>query len=1580
MDRADWASVDGDVAKAVVEQTARCLEVYRKDSRRILSDANLEVTTSEGGYGRKQVYELIQNGADALLGRPGRIEVLLTMEHLYVANEGVAIDVPGVLALMGSHLSQKRGEEIGRFGLGFKSVIAVSDRPEVISRSGSFGFDRAWAEDVIASQVQPAPRYPVLRLAQPLDPSRVADGDPALASLMSWATTIVRSPLKAGHRLLSEDLKGFPAEFLLFSPHVARLDIVDTTTSSRRCVTLTQQSDGQLLLDDAGDAARWRVVRAAHNPSPAAAKDAGELTNRSTINLLWAVPMQNRSRVGRFWAFFPTESQMTLSGIANAPWKLSDDRRNLLEGTYNKELLVDVLPGLVSRSFTALVAADDPAGVLDLLPARGKEARNWADDEINNPIFEALSTAPSLPSQDGSLRRPHELKLHPKNLKAEWLAQWAQGIGADAARWVHHGVDRTPERRLKAERLAGASYRQPDVTEWLEALCEDPTVANSTAALVLAARMATESPEHRDAARAAKILLLEDGRRVPPRSGTVFVRAGTQDDARYDYIEPELVKRPGVRDALAVLGIQVLDRSGELRAALTKADQRLIEWERVWPLCRQIPRDLAEDILRERLPAPLELTLRVRNAEGRWVALGDAYVGGGVVPADGSRDRTFLIDPRYHAADTELLRDLGAVSAPALRRGVPEEPWLTAYKDACAGVFMAKAQGSKPAVDKLVVEGPMPPWPLDPLSRLSPAGRAALTGASLVLDPGEKWVVRHVRNTSYGRLRFQPPVVWWLQRHGMLRTAFGPWPTSSCLRPDKGWPEDVLPVPDVSAATADALGLVEDPTDLPSNTWRSMLAIATTWPDDARRYHLYAWAVHLVDAPSSLRIRVGNRLADFAPRDVAVTADPEVERSLTDQQVPVIRLEDPDDVSAMLQRWKLADAARLLQQELVTVPVGEPDVLVDRYPALRLWLDPSSSMLELQLCESIALVTATPRGQISRPVPGALVDGRVCVTGDDAKAQLRQISFALKMELGPEDIQSILDQQEHQRAQELMSSLRSAGSLEERLAILIGGEALRRSVPATALDALQQEGGSPMGDVDLARLAHAVHGVGVLQHFRSVLEERKLNPPAQWAGRSAARRFVREMGFSPDYAGFPSDRRPAVFDVDGPAVLGPLHDYQEAVTGKIKKLLAGDGPARGLVSLPTGAGKTRVAVQALVDEVRDGRLGGPVVWIAQGDELCEQAVETWAYVWRAAGPRDRMVISRFWSNNEVTEEPDAFQLVVATPEKLYNAVGKKNYDWMTTASIVIVDEAHVSIAPMYTDVLNWLGRGRSRAERRPLIGLSATPFRNTNVEETKRLIGRYDGNRLDDGAFDGDPYAELQARGVLAQVEQKLLDGVDVRLTREDKEEIDKYKRLPARVENRLGESVERNRRIVESIVGLPGDWPVLLFATSVENARALAAQLTYAGVSAVAVSSETEAAARRHYVEQFQSGDLRVITNYRVLAQGFDAPAVRAVYVTRPTFSPNLYQQMIGRGLRGPRNGGSEQVRIVNVRDNLHQYGDKLAFYDFEHLWSDGDGDGDGQAPVTEHSYEGVPEHPDVSAAQDQDGDPSSPGAGDAP
>ena len=60
-------------------------------------------------------------------------------------------------ALLFAHLSPKRGVEIGRFGLGFKSVLGISRSPEIFSRSGSLVFDPHYAETMIREAIPDRP-------------------------------------------------------------------------------------------------------------------------------------------------------------------------------------------------------------------------------------------------------------------------------------------------------------------------------------------------------------------------------------------------------------------------------------------------------------------------------------------------------------------------------------------------------------------------------------------------------------------------------------------------------------------------------------------------------------------------------------------------------------------------------------------------------------------------------------------------------------------------------------------------------------------------------------------------------------------------------------------------------------------------------------------------------------------------------------------------------------------------------------------------------------------------------------------------------------------------------------------------------------------------------------------------------------------------------------------------------------------------------------------------------------------------------------------------------------------------------
>ena len=249
IEKPDWAGSNNPICGFIAEQTRNTLRAYREQPHLITEHANHEHDIAHGGYAHRQLFELVQNSADALANAlcGQSILVRLTENHLYCADDGDAISQDGVRALMFSHLSSKRNtSEIGRFGLGFKSVLGVTDAPEFYSRAGSFRFDREYAADCIAKFV-PGERYPVLRLPVPIDVRKVAEGDDDLVDLMTWATNIVRLPLKPGAwEDLAQQVRDFPPEFLLFVDHVRHLTL-EGEERSRKIVL--ERFNGKLRLD-----------------------------------------------------------------------------------------------------------------------------------------------------------------------------------------------------------------------------------------------------------------------------------------------------------------------------------------------------------------------------------------------------------------------------------------------------------------------------------------------------------------------------------------------------------------------------------------------------------------------------------------------------------------------------------------------------------------------------------------------------------------------------------------------------------------------------------------------------------------------------------------------------------------------------------------------------------------------------------------------------------------------------------------------------------------------------------------------------------------------------------------------------------------------------------------------------------------------------------------------------------------------------------------------------------------------------------------------------------------------------------
>ncbi|HCZ13308.1 MAG TPA: hypothetical protein DHV85_01675, partial [Candidatus Accumulibacter sp.] len=472
-----------DIAALVEAEFRSRLEAYRIARADIPEHAGIEESVLSGGYSYRQVLELVQNGADAILEaneqsdcvqQDARIEVVLHGQHLYVANTGAPLSPEGVIALLHSHSSPKRGNQIGRFGLGFKSLLRLGGRLDILSRSGSLRFYPEHCRNEIRRKLALDDSTPVpgLRLAWVLDRQAEEATDPILAG-HSWATTIIRAEISNPDIIphLQEEVRKFPAPFLLFLPVAVSLDL-DAGDGARR--QLRRIPDGpDFRLFDGNEESRWRFVETAEVrvTDTAAKADATHLHAREVVPLAWAMPLDaKRESAGHFWAFFPTDTATHLPGILNAPWKVNNDRSALIAGEWNNALMREAA-GLIARTLSELATEADPGRPLDAFPRRLER-----QDDLAAPLVEALwariLAAVIIPDAQGTPQPSEELKRPPLD-DADSQGQWRELAPVEArVRWVHPACltgDRPKRLEALAERLSKAKavgLSRAEASDW----------------------------------------------------------------------------------------------------------------------------------------------------------------------------------------------------------------------------------------------------------------------------------------------------------------------------------------------------------------------------------------------------------------------------------------------------------------------------------------------------------------------------------------------------------------------------------------------------------------------------------------------------------------------------------------------------------------------------------------------------------------------------------------------------------------------------------------------------------------------------------------------------------------------------------------------------------------------------------------------------------------------------------------------------------------------------------------------------------------------------------------------------------
>ena len=470
--------------------------------------------------------------------------------------------------------------------------------------------------------------------------------------------------------------------------------------------------------------------------------------------------------------------------------------------------------------------------------------------------------------------------------------------------------------------------------------------------------------------------------------------------------------------------------------------------------------------------------------------------------------------------------------------------------------------------------------------------------------------------------------------------------------------------------------------------------------------------------------------------------------------------------------------------------------------------------------------------------------------------------------------------------------------------------------------------------------------------------------PKRWhPGKNSAAAFVTASEFPNELIGVPSDERPPDFEfLEGHVELGPLQPFQREVLDKALTVLTTPGN-RAIVTLPTGAGKTRTAVEALQQWLTTRHRNRPdhprqaILWLAHTEELCEQAYASFRQVWESATNVCPLHLFRFWGDytsdlvrhrdtlRQALVSPSAF---ISTPHRFANLIAERTEGGAiavaglrNAAGALVVDEAHRAAAPTYSDILRLFGV----AEGPAILGLTATPFRMEYMDDggegTRELLSLFSNIVIEPLETLGqDPRVALQEQGVLARPIMETLETT-TRLNLPpgtSSEEPDEA--AVEKIDYKLKLDADRAQRrvlILRRLLDICRENPehsVLYFGPTVADAEQMAFLLRQHGHSSAVVSGTTREASRRSLISEFRRGRIRVLCNCEVLTTGFDAPRVTHIVVGRPTVSQVLYEQMVGRGLRGPQFGGTEHCVIVNCEDDYRDQRPHLGYVGWKHVW----------------------------------------------
>lgn len=356
-----------------------------------------------------------------------------------------------------------------------------------------------------------------------------------------------------------------------------------------------------------------------------------------------------------------------------------------------------------------------------------------------------------------------------------------------------------------------------------------------------------------------------------------------------------------------------------------------------------------------------------------------------------------------------------------------------------------------------------------------------------------------------------------------------------------------------------------------------------------------------------------------------------------------------------------------------------------------------------------------------------------------------------------------------------------------------------------------------------------------------------------------------------------------------------LRDYQIEANDAVFDYLEKNETGNPLVVLPTGSGKS-LCIAGLVSEVYQIDPKAKILILQHRKELISQNFQKLQALCSDNVPLG--IYSAGLGKKQLHK-----RCLVAGIQSIFNVSYK-----LEAVDLIIIDECHLMPPDGDGRYLTLIKDLQRRNPNMRVIGYTATPFRM----KSGSLVG-------DDGIFTDVAYS--------ADIKRLIEDGylcpvvTKVGLRTPDLSELHTKggEFVQAEAEELYTEQVSKS--VISEFITYGKDRKsCLVFCSGVKHAEFFTKLLRQYGFTAEFICGDTPSLFRDQYIKQFQQGKIHFLVNVDVLTTGFDAPNVDCLLILRPTKSPGLYVQIIGRGMRIHAN--KADTLVLDFGGNIERHG----------------------------------------------------------